>query len=535
MFRARLIRTGRAGHNRTVETKLRLADLLGGLSLVADLGYGLAPGHAMRSCLVGAALARKVGLSEHEVADTFYTSLLSHVGCVGFSHEMSAAFGDELAANRAGARTNFADPKDIVLSLIPESTRGMRPLARARTAAFIVAGGRALGRSYDATVCEIAKETARRINLGAGVQGALFQVKEAWNGSGSPHRLRGEEILRPARIARVAAEATLFYDLGGAELAAHAVARRGGSLLDPAMVAEFVANAPALLGEADAGDPRKRVLEVEPEPVVERDHGGLSQVAAAFGDLVDLKTPFTHGHSKEVARLAKGAAERLGFDAEATRRLYVAAFLHDLGKVGISDMVWEKPGPLTGPEWEQVRMHAYHTERILATSRTLEPMARIAGMHHERLDGSGYHRGCRAPEIPAPARVLAAADVFQAMTQRRPHRVALDPEHAARALRGAASSGTLDHDAVAAVVEAAGQRVERRRELRPAGLSSREIEVLQLLARACSNREIAEQLHISRRTAEHHVQNTYAKIGVTSRSAAALFALEHDLLPATDS
>lgn len=180
-------------------------------------------------------------------------------------------------------------------------------------------------------------------------------------------------------------------------------------------------------------------------------------------------------------------------------------------------------------------MHAYHTERILATSRTLEPMARIAGMHHERLDGSGYHRGCRAPEIPISARVLAAADVFQGMTQRRPHREALDPEHAAKGLRVAAESGKLDHEAVAAVVEAAGQRVERRRQLRPAGLSNRELEVLQLVARACSNREIAEQLHISRRTAEHHVQNTYAKIGVTSRSAAALFALEHDLLPATDS
>jgi HD-GYP domain-containing protein (c-di-GMP phosphodiesterase class II) len=518
-----------------VGTKLRVADLLGGLSLVADLGYGLAPGHAMRSCLAGVALARKVGMAEHEVADTFYTSLLSHVGCVGFSHEMSAAFGDELAANRAGAMTNFADPKDTVMTLIPQATVGMRPLARVKTAAFIVARGRALGRRYDATVCEIAKQTSRRINLGDGVQAALFEVKEAWNGSGSPRRLQEDEILPAARIARLASEATLFYDLGGVELAAHAVARRGGSLLDPAMVAEFVANAPELLGEAAAGDPRRRVLEAEPEPVVERDHGDLPRLAAAFGDLVDLKTPYTHGHSKEVARLAKGAAERLGFDVEATRRLYVAACLHDLGKVGISDMVWEKPGPLTGPEWEQVRLHAYHTERILATSQTLEPVARMAGMHHERLDGSGYHRGCRAPEFPVPARVLAAADVFQAMTQPRPHRDALDPVHAAKELRAAAESGILDHETVAAVVEAAGQRVERRRELRPAGLTHREIEVLQLLSRACSNREIAEQLHISRRTAEHHVQNTYSKIGVTSRSAAALFALEHDLLRVTAS
>src|SRR5688500_5549815 len=182
-----------AGHNRTVETKLRLADLLGGLSLVADLGYGLVPGHAMRSCLVGVALARKVGLAEPEVADAFYTSLLSHVGCVAFSHELSAAFGDEIATNRAGARTNFADPQDIVISLIPESTRGRRRLARARTAAFIVTRGRALGRSYDATVCEIATKTSRRIDLGDGVQAALFQVREAWNGSGSPHRLKGDE------------------------------------------------------------------------------------------------------------------------------------------------------------------------------------------------------------------------------------------------------------------------------------------------------------------------------------------------------
>jgi HD-GYP domain-containing protein (c-di-GMP phosphodiesterase class II) len=518
-----------------VAIKLRLADLLGGLSLVADLGYGLAPGHAMRSCLVGVALARKVGLAEHDVADTFYTSLLTHVGCIGFSHEMSAAFGDELAANRAGARTNFADPKDIAMTLIPESTRGMHPVARARTAAFIVARGRALGRSYDSTVCEIAKETARRISLGEGVQAALFEVKEAWNGSGSPRRLEGDEILPAARIARVASEATLFYDLGGAEMAADAVARRGGSLLDPGLVAEFVANAPALLFEADAGDPRKQVLDAEPEPVVEIDRRNLPQIAAAFGDLVDLKTPFTHGHSKEVARLAKGAAERLGLDDDAIERLYVAAFLHDVGKVGISNMIWEKPGPLTGPEWEQVRMHAYHTERILATSKALEPMARFAGMHHERLDGSGYHRGCRAREIPAPARVLAAANAFRAMTEERPYRSALDLEHAAQELSTLAKAGKLDPAAAAAVVETAGQRAQRRRVLRPAGLTDREIEVLRLVARACSNREIAEQLHISRRTAEHHVQNSYAKIGVTSRSAAALFAMEHDLFPAVDS
>ena len=510
-------------------TKLRLADLLGGLSLVADMGYGLQPGHGMRSCLIGVELARELALGEHEVAEIFYTAMLLHIGCVGFSHEMYASFGDELRANRAGARTNFADPRDIFATLIPETTRGLRPPAQLRAAAFIVTRGRALGKRYDATVCELARETARRLDLSNGVQRALFEVKESWNGSGGPLGLRGEEILLPARIARVATEATLFNDLGGAELSVQALTRRAGGMLDPSIVARFVAKASTLLGEG-GGDPRDQILAVEPEPVVEKGVDELPQLAAAFGDLADLKTPFTHGHSRGVARLAQAAAKSLALDSEASRLLHIASFLHDLGRVGISDAIWEKPGPLTRVEWEQVRMHAYHSERILATSNALEPVAPIAGMHHERLDGSGYHRACRGRDLAPATRVLAAADVFQAMTQRRPHRKALDGERAAGELRSAARAGRLDPDAVKAVIDAAGQRSGRRRDLRPAGLTDREIEVLRLVARACANREIAEQLHISRRTAEHHVQHVYAKIGVSSRSGAALFALEHDLL-----
>ena len=165
-------------------------------------------------------------------------------------------------------------------------------------------------------------------------------------------------------------------------------------------------------------------------------------------------------------------------------------------------------------------MHGYHTERILATSKALEPMARIAGMHHERLDGSGYHRGCRAAEIPTPARVLAAADAFQSMTEDRPYRAALDLGQAAHELATLAESGKLDRAAAAAVVETAGQRVRRRRELRPAGLTDREIEVLRLVSRACSNREIAEQLVLSQHTVHRHVANIRHKLGRSTRTAA---------------
>jgi HD-GYP domain-containing protein (c-di-GMP phosphodiesterase class II) len=510
---------------------LRLADLLGGLSMVADLGYGLPMGHAMRSCLIGVALARELGLTESQVADVFYTSLLAHVGCVAFSHEMAAAFGDELSANRAGAKTNFADPKDIFATLIPETARGLGPPARVKATAFILTRGRVLGKRYDATVCEVARETARRIELTTGVQHSLYEVKESWNGSGSPQKLKGEEIRLPARIARLANEAALFSNLGDVDLAVRALEDRAGSLLDPSLVGAFLSKAHALLDEVDSGDPRERVLAVEPEPVVEKDETELPRVAAAFGDLADLKTPFTHGHSKEVARLAGIAAQSLKLDSDAIDRLRIAALLHDLGRVGISNSIWEKPGALTGAEWEQIRLHAYYSERILQSASALAPMAPVVGMHHERLDGSGYHRGCRGRDLPNTARVLAAADAYQAMMEERPHRPALSAERAANQLRSAARSGRLDSDAVAVVIEASGQRVGYRRDLRPAGLSEREVEVLRLVAGALSNREIAEHLHISRRTAEHHVQHIYSKIGVATRSAAALFALEHDLLP----
>jgi HD-GYP domain-containing protein (c-di-GMP phosphodiesterase class II) len=229
-------------------------------------------------------------------------------------------------------------------------------------------------------------------------------------------------------------------------------------------------------------------------------------------------------------------AESLRLDATTVSRLQVAALLHDLGRVGISNAIWEKPGPLTAAEWEQVRMHPYHSERILATSHALEASASLAGMHHERLDGSGYYRGCRAQGIPVASRVIAAADAFHAMTQSRPYREALTAEQAGAELVRESRAGRLDPDVVAAVLDAAGQgRPGRRRDLRPAGLSEREIEVLRLVAGGCSNPEIANRLTISRRTAEHHVQHVYSKIGVSSRAAAALFALKHDLLaPAGD-
>jgi HD-GYP domain-containing protein (c-di-GMP phosphodiesterase class II) len=302
-------------------------------------------------------------------------------------------------------------------------------------------------------------------------------------------------------------------------------------ILDPALVETAVACTDELLAETRDGDPRERVLEAEPEPFVETDFTELAGLAQAFGDLADMKTPWTHGHSAGVTGLAKGAAKSLGLDAQSSSRLEISALLADLGKVSVSNLIWEKPMELTRAEWEQVRMHAYYTERIMATTDALSPMARVAGMHHERNDGSGYHRSCSASEIPPAARILAAADAFQAMTEARPHRPALSRDKAASELQKEVRAGRLDGEAAGAVIEAGGGRTPRRRDnLRPAGLSEREVEVTNLVAAGLSNPQIAETLVISKRTAEHHVQNIYSKVGVSTRVGLAFFAHEHGLI-----
>jgi DNA-binding CsgD family transcriptional regulator len=269
-------------------------------------------------------------------------------------------------------------------------------------------------------------------------------------------------------------------------------------------------------GGCEPGALDGRLAQQRPHP----DADVQGQLARAFADMVDLLTPFTLGHSAGLARLA-GEAPRLlrlpDGDADLLRR---AALLHDLGRVAILGGVWEKPGPLTSTQWEQVRLHPYHTERILSRSTALEPLARVAGMHHERRDGSGYHRGASGAEIPALTRLLAAADAYQAMT----------PEAAARELEAATRAGRHDPECARAVLQAAGQHPSPSRNPWPAGLSDREVGVLRLVARGLSNRQIADTLVISPRTAEHHVQHVYTKIGASTRAAAAMFAMEHGLL-----
>ena len=507
----------------------RLADLLGSLSLVGDLGFGLEPESALRSSLVATALARRIGLAETEVADVYWTALLEHVGCTGFAHEAASRYGDDLMAGAAAARTNVADPRDLFATFLPAVAGGSR-LAWIRIALMELTTGTRVARQFAAAACEVGRATAQRLGLSTGVQRGLHEVFESWNGSGGAQGLKGDAISLPARIAQLSATATHFDTLGGPALAVDAVRKQSGGVLDPELASAFEADFEGLLATAGADDLHAAALDAEPRPVRTLPVSRLLDVAAAFGDIADLKTPNLLGHSSGVARIAREAAVRVGFDEVDTNRLAAAAFLHDIGRVAISAGVWDKAGPLSGAEQEQVRLHAYHSERILARSAGWRPLATTAGMHHERLDGSGYHRSAQARDLSAAARILAAADAYQAMTQARPHRPAFEPDAAAARLGQEADAGRLDPDATAAVLAAAGHTATRVRATLPAGLSEREVEVLRLVSRGLTNRQIAEHFTISPRTAEHHVQHIYTKLGLSSRAAAAIFAMEHDLL-----
>jgi HD-GYP domain-containing protein (c-di-GMP phosphodiesterase class II) len=508
---------------------LRLAELLSGLSMVADIGMGLEPGEAGRASLVAIALTDL--LPDADASHVYYTTLLQHVGCTAYAHEAAAALGgDEIAVKRAAVHTDFGDPRDVLRTYLPHLAPSAGAITRLRAAGTAALRGRQIVLGYSRANCEVAARTAARLGLPAAVQDALLSIYEQWNGKGGPQSTAGEAIPLPARIAQVAITATLFDSVGGRDAAVVAVRRRAGAALDPGLSELLCSQAQRVLGVLDVADPLVASVQAEPEPVVRVSELGLDRVCRAFGEAVDLKTPLHHGHSTGVARLAETAAGRRGLDARAVDDVRRAGFLHDLGRAAVRNGVWERPGPLSWTEQEQVRLHPHYSERVIARCGPLAALAPIAGAHHERLDGSGYHRQLTAAGLDACARLLAAADVFQAMTQPRAHRPAHPPEQAAALIAAEARAGRLDADAVSAVLDAAGHSRPRVRASYPAGLTDRQVEVLRLLAKGLSNPQIAKQLVISRRTAERHVQDLYARIGVSSRAAAALFAMEHDLL-----
>ncbi|HXV33841.1 MAG TPA: HD domain-containing phosphohydrolase [Gaiellaceae bacterium] len=504
---------------------LRLLELLASVSLATDLGTGQPEGHALRTCTIAAALAGELGCSGEEVRVVQQFALLRFLGCTADAAETATLVGgDDVAFNGAMAPVVMGSARELLGRHVRSVAPG-RPLhERARLVAKGLADPKGMERSLSAH-CEVAGMLAARAGLSPPVVGALEHAYERWDGKGFPARLEGEAIPAAVRIAVVARDADLAATLG--EDPGAWVRTRRGRAYDPAVADAFERVGAGVLAELGGGDEWELALAGEPEPAATIGPERLDGVLTAFADFADLKSPWIRGHSRAVAALAEAAGGHGGLDGAACAGLRRAGLVHDLGRVAIANGIWDKPGPLTSLELERVRLHPYYTERILARCGPLASFAETASSHHERLDGSGYHRSLPAEAQSKECRLLAAADVFAALTSDRPHRPALSEDDAARVIE--AEKG-LDADAVACVLAAAGRREAPSPPEAPAGLTEREVEVLRLVARGRSNKEVAERLVIAPKTVGRHVENIYRKIGVSSRAAAAVFAMEHDLL-----
>jgi HD-GYP domain-containing protein (c-di-GMP phosphodiesterase class II) len=508
---------------------VRLSELLASLSLATDLGLGQPMEHVLRSCVLGLSLAEDVGLDDSERAVVYYVTLVAWLGCHADSYEQAAWFGDDIALRAEAQMVDSAGP-ELAAFVLRRVGRGRPPWRRAlRVGSLLLPGGEGIP-AMQSTHCLIAGQFALRLGLGTEVRDPLQQVFERWDGKGAPARLAAEQISIAARIVVIADILEAFRRVGGVEAAVEIARRRAGGQFDPGLAEHVCANADPLLGGLD--DVESWDVAIAAEPALA---GGLSDLQLdaaleAVADFADLKSPYTTGHSRGVAEHAAAAARLAGLgDAEADE-LRRAGLLHDVGRIGVPNTIWDKPGPLTETEMERVRMHPYLTQRTFSRSPRLAQLAHVAAEHHERLDGSGYPRALSGGALSPEARLLAAADCYQAMTEPRPHRPARDPDAIASELRHEVANGLLDAGAVDAVLGAAGHRVPRRRE-GPAGLTRREVEVLVLVAHGLSNKAIAERLVISPKTAGNHVEHIYSKIGCSTRAAASLFAMQNGLLP----
>jgi HD-GYP domain-containing protein (c-di-GMP phosphodiesterase class II) len=508
---------------------VRLAELVAALSLGIDLGFGQPMEHVLRQCLIALRLAECAGLDERERGTVYYTALLLSVGCHSDAHEQAKWFGDDIALK--------AGKYDHELGSLRARAAGLRmlgagnpPLHRFRVGLeFALSGHRDVDGMIDQHA-RLARALGEQLGLSADVLDALGGAYEQWDGRGWPGGLKGEAVPVASRIAQLAEFVEVAHRVGGIEAATALARKRAGGQFDPALSELLCARAGEILGGLDSVDSFKAVIEAEPALAVVLSGERFDAALLAIANFVDLKSPYTLGHSRAVADLTAAAAAQLGLPAGEARSLRRAGLVHDFGRLGVSNSIWDKPGPLGAGEWERVRLHPYLTERMLSGSQALAPLGRIAVQHRERLDGSGYPRGLSGAAISRDARILGAADAYQAMREPRPHRPARPAAEAAAELRAGVRSGRLDPEAVEAVLSAAGHRVRRRRE-GPAGLTGREVEVLRLLAQGLSNKEIAQRLVISPKTAGNHIEHIYAKIDASSRATASLFAMQHGLLP----
>ena len=505
-----------------------LAELLAAFSLATDLGLGQPMEHLLRAWRIADLLGKRVGLADEDRAALFYVAVLSWVGCVADTPEVASWFGDDIAFRRDSFDVDFAGLPALSF-MVGHAGAGHPVIHRlGRTSALVATRGKGIERGL-LSHCLSTSVLADRLGLGAPVANAVRQFFTRWDGSGVPAGVAGTEIALTVRLFHLADVVEVFARRGGVE-AAVAVARdRRGTKFDPGLVDAFAAVAAEVLGEAAEGPDFHDMIAADPLLQTRLDGPALDSALEAVADFTDLRSPWRAGHSRAVAALAARAAGMAGLPAAEIDAVRRAGLLHDIGLHGVPATVLDKPGALTATEAERMRVHAYYTERVLSRPPALARIGAVAALTNERLDGSGYHRGLGGAALPTTARILAAADAYQAMTEPRPYRPAMQAVTAAHALRADVRAGRLAADAVDVVLTAAGNPPSRRR-TGPAGLTPREMEVLALIARGATTRQVASRLGIAPKTAGTHIERIYAKTGASTRSTVTLYAVQHGLL-----
>jgi HD-GYP domain-containing protein (c-di-GMP phosphodiesterase class II)/DNA-binding CsgD family transcriptional regulator len=518
-------------------TGLRLAELLATVSLASDLAHDVAAESALRDALLAVRLGRLAGWPAEDLADVYYLALLYHVGCTGaVAAQSRLGVGDDVAVRHWLGEADFTDRPELFRIAVSNLGRQWGPAEWAKGLAAFMKAGQDFPEAF-ANMAEVAVRLSERLGASPPVSEALGHAYARWDGKVFPGLPSGESQSAIARLVHLVHVAQTYHHVGGVESADAVVRDRSGTELDPELARLWLQNSHQVLSSLTGESVWDEALAAEPEPHRRVPPSYLDEVCRAMADFVDLKSPYTHGHSTQLARLVEDSAAELGLEQAATTNLRRAAQIHDLGNLSIPNQVWIKRGPLNPAEWARVRLHAYHSERIMSVSEALRGCGDVAGRHHERIDGSGYHRGLPAAALPLVSRLLGAAEAYQSMIEERSWRPGVARSEAAAELRREASSGKLDRRAVDAVLTAAGHPSATGRAARswPAGLSDREVEVLRLVARGESNKQIARGLHVSEATVHTHVINLYGKTGVNTRAGATLFALEHDLIQVTPS
>jgi HD-GYP domain-containing protein (c-di-GMP phosphodiesterase class II) len=532
----------RASPSSTQETggMIRTADVLGALSAAADLALGMPEGHSARSCYLGMAIADRLSLSPEEKATVYYSELLMDAGCTAWAgYVATAIMGDEIEARRDFYFYRDArNPLDVLGWLQQYMAVGAPAHVRARHILDFTMHGKEFQREGLQNTAEVARRFAERLGMPDEVQSTLWSVFEQWDGKG-PNRAQGDAIPVASRIVAVTSLLEAFYAAGGREAALRMVQARRGTAFDPQLVEAFLSLAQdeAFWEGFEEDRVWETVLSMEPlSPHRFLPAERLADVAMAFADFVDLKAFSAAGHSRRVGTLAARIAHRMLGESEA-QTVRLAGLTHDLGLVAVPSFVlYKAQEKLSAAEWERLRLHPYHAERILLRIPAFRAVVPLIGAHHERLDGQGYYRGLTGSQIPPGSRILAVADRYDELTHGLPGHPPLDIESALERLYVDTGKAYAE-DCVRALEEelladgsSKGSTRESRQRQWPSGLTTREVEILRLLAGGLSRREVATKLFLSEHTVRHHLEHIYDKIGVRTRVAATLFAVEYDLL-----